>query len=229
MASRRMFALSVIDTDSFLEMPLTAQALYFHLGMRADDDGFVSSPKRILKLTSCAEDDLRVLIAKGYAIPFESGVLVINHWKLNNKIQKDRYHATLYKEEMKRLQVDETGMYTECIQDVSKTDTQVRLGKDSIDKDSIDTAAAASDPVSKEKEVRHKHGEYKHVLLTEKQYADLIADYGESRTAAAIRKVDEYCESHGKTYKNYYLVIRDWGIDKKGQVQQDDGMLDGIL
>lgn len=90
-------------------------------------------------------------------------------------------------------------------------------------------AAADSSVQEKGKEVRHKYGEYKHVLLTDKQYARLIADFGEALTSAAIQKVDVYCEKSGKTYKNYNLVIRDWGIKEKAQAQQDDGMLDGIL
>ncbi len=84
MANRRMFSLDVVDTDKFLEMPLSTQALYFHFGMRADDDGFVSSPKRIIKSLCCNEDDLKLLIAKGYLIPFESGVVVISDWNINN-------------------------------------------------------------------------------------------------------------------------------------------------
>ena len=91
MANRRMFSLSVIDTDKFLDMPVSSQLLYFHLGMRADDDGFVSSPKRIARTTNCGDDDLRILTTKGYIIPFESGVVVIRHWRQNNQLRSDRY------------------------------------------------------------------------------------------------------------------------------------------
>lgn len=138
MAKRRMFSKDVIDTDNFLEMPATTQVLYFHLSMRADDDGFVSNPKRILRLTGCSEDDLKILYAKKFIIPFESGVCVIRHWKIHNYIQKDRYNKTIYHDELDKLTVLENGMYervdTECIQNVSKMDTQVRLGKDSLGK-----------------------------------------------------------------------------------------------
>ena len=133
-----MFSKDVIDTDNFLEMPATTQVLYFHLSMRADDDGFVSNPKRILRLTGCSEDDLKILYAKKFIIPFESGVCVIRHWKIHNYIQKDRYNKTIYHDELDKLTVLENGMYemvdTECIQDVSISDTQVRLGKDSLGK-----------------------------------------------------------------------------------------------
>ena len=105
MANRRMFSLDVIDTDVFLEMPLTTQALYFQLGMRADDDGFVSSPKRVLKMLDCKPDDLRILISRGYVIVFETGVIVITDWKANNLIKTDRYKKTRYQEEFKQLEL----------------------------------------------------------------------------------------------------------------------------
>ena len=141
MAERRMFAKSIIDSDAFLDMPLSTQALYFHLSMRADDDGFVNNPKKIQRMVGCADDDIKLLIAKNFLIPFESGVVVIKHWKIHNYIQKDRYKETLYQQEKAMLIENNSSGYsldTKCIQDVSKLDTQVRLGKDSIelDKDS---------------------------------------------------------------------------------------------
>lgn len=140
MANRRMFSLDVIDTDKFMEMPLTAQALYFHLGMRADDDGFISSPRNIMKLVECKKDDMNVLIARGFVIPFESGIMVIRHWKQHNYIPIDRYKKTQYVEENNRLSLV-SNVYmldTECIQDVSKINTQDRISKDRIDKDKLD-------------------------------------------------------------------------------------------
>ena len=144
MAQRRMFSLKVIDTDSFLDMSPTAQLLYFHLAMRADDDGFVASPKKIARMVSPAEDDLKILAAKQFIIPFRSGVIVIRHWKENNYIQNDRKHDTIYKEEMAQLQEDSNGVYsldTKWIQNGYKMDTEVRLGKDRIGKDRIHTLA----------------------------------------------------------------------------------------
>ena len=137
MAQRRMFSLKVIDTDMFLDMSPTAQLLYFHLAMRADDDGFVASPKRIAQMVSPAADDLKILAAKQFIIPFRTGVIVIRHWRENNYIQNDRKHDTIYKEEMAQLQQDANGVYlldTKCIQNVSKMDTEVRLGKVRIGK-----------------------------------------------------------------------------------------------
>src|SRR3990167_8154036 len=133
MAQRRMFSLQIVDTDAFLEMPLSSQALYFHLSMRADDDGFVSNPKKIMRMLGSQDDELRVLIAKRFIIPFESGICVIKHWKIHNYIQNDRYNETKYLEEKDKLLLKDNGSYTEknkeCIQDVSSMDTQVRLGK----------------------------------------------------------------------------------------------------
>ena len=162
MAERRMFAKTIIDSDAFLDMPLSTQALYFHLSMRADDDGFINNPRKIQRMTGASDDDLRLLNAKKFIIPFDSGVVVIKHWKIHNYIQSDRYKETVYKEEKAQLRLKENNAYTldtECIQDVSnmdtkriqdvsitdtdsiqdvsKADTQVRLGKNRIDKNSI--------------------------------------------------------------------------------------------
>lgn len=138
-----MFSKSVIDSDMFLDMPLSAQALYFHLSMRADDDGFVNNPKKIQRMIGASDDDCKILIAKKFIIPFESGIVVIRHWKIHNYIQKDRYKETVYLDEKSQIATDRTGAYVsepcpECIQPVSKLDTQVRLGKDSIGKDRLE-------------------------------------------------------------------------------------------
>lgn len=130
MAERRMFAKTVIDSDAFLDMPMSAQALYFHMAMRADDDGFLNNPKKIQRIVGASDDDAKILLAKRFIISFESGVIVIKHWKIHNYIQKDRYKPTVYQEEMAKLTIKDNGVYTECIQN---GDT----GKDSIGKLSI--------------------------------------------------------------------------------------------
>ena len=142
MAERRMFAKTIIDSDAFLDMPMSAQALYFHLSMRADDDGFINNPKRIQRMIGANDDDLRVLIAKAFVILFESGVVVIKHWKIHNYIQTDRYKETPYLEEKGQLNIKKNKAYslkdspmdTDCIHNGYALDTQVRLGKDSIGK-----------------------------------------------------------------------------------------------
>lgn len=127
MAERRMFAKTIIDSDAFLDMPLSAQALYFHLSMRADDDGFINNPKKIQRMVGASDDDCKLLIMKRFIITFESGVIVIKHWKIHNYIQKDRYKPTIYQEEKATLSTKDNKAYTECIQDVYKVETQDRL------------------------------------------------------------------------------------------------------
>ena len=141
MAERRMFAKTVIDSDAFLDMPMSTQALYFHLAMRADDDGFINNSKRIQRMIGASDDDFKVLIAKQFIIPFETGVIVIKHWKMHNYIQKDRYKPTIYETEKQALSLDKKGIYTrsdtECIQDVYSSDTQDRLGEDRLGEDRL--------------------------------------------------------------------------------------------
>lgn len=141
MAERRMFAKTIIDSDAFLDMPLSTQALYFHLSMRADDEGFVNNPKKIQRMTGASDDDVKLLIAKRFVIPFENGVCVIKHWLIHNYIQKDRFKPTVYKDERASLVVKQNKSYslvdTDCIQDVSSMETQVRLGKSRIGKVSL--------------------------------------------------------------------------------------------
>ena len=117
MRNKRMFSIDVVDTDKFLDMPTSTQALYFHLGMRADDDGFVTSPKKILAISGCNNDDLSLLIAKNFIIPFESGVIVITDWKTNNYLRGDRYAATRCIEEKKSL-VEINGKYQSSLDGV---------------------------------------------------------------------------------------------------------------
>ena len=141
MAERRMFAKTIIDSDAFLELPISSQALYFHLAMRADDDGFINKPRAIMNMLGVKDDDMKLLITKKFVISFDSGVMVIKHWRIHNYLQKDRYTETKYKFEKASLYLDENKAYstspqepvytldTECIQPVSTLDTQVRLGK----------------------------------------------------------------------------------------------------
>ena len=112
MAERRMFAKTIIDSDAFIDMPLSTQALYFHLSMRADDDGFINNPKKIQRMIGASDDDLKMLIAKRFIIPFDSGIVVIKHWKIHNYIRGDRKKETVYPEEMALLTEKENGAYT---------------------------------------------------------------------------------------------------------------------
>lgn len=149
MAVKRMFNLTIVDTDKFLEMPISARLLYYELGMRADDDGFVGNFKKILAFTGLKENDLKILINKDFIIPFESGVILIKHWRLNNNLQKDRIKPTIYQEEFNKIKKNDSGvyeLYTACIQNVSNLDTtcihsidKYSIVENSIDKYSINT------------------------------------------------------------------------------------------
>jgi hypothetical protein len=149
MAERRMFAKTIIDSDAFLDMPVTARLLYYDLAMRADDDGFVNSPKKIMRMIGASQDDLSILCLRKFLIPFESGVVVIKHWRIHNYIQSDRYKPTPYQAEKAKLEIEENKSYRylgavvdgEWIQPVSTSDTQVRLGKDRLDKDRLESSA----------------------------------------------------------------------------------------
>ena len=144
MAKKRMFSLQIVDTDAFLDMPLSTQALYFHLSMRADDDGFVDNYKKIMKVIGAQDDDLKILFTKRFILGFESGIIVIKHWRINNYIQKDRYTKTVYLEEKKLILAKENNSYTECIRN---GDTgKVRLGKVRLDKVRSDKASIAGKP-----------------------------------------------------------------------------------
>lgn len=150
MAERRMFSKTIIDSDAFLDMPLSTQVLYFHLSMRADDDGFINNPKKIQRMVGCNQDDITLLIAKRFVIPFESGVCVIKHWRIHNYIRTDRYKETPYQEEKSQLILKDNNSYTLSnevntvgipsgipggVQHEHQCETQVRLGKDRLGKD----------------------------------------------------------------------------------------------
>ena len=139
MANRRMFSLKVVDTDAFLDMPQSSQLLYYSLAMRADDDGFISNPKKIMRMLGSQDDDFKVLIGKKFIIPFESGVCVIKHWLIHNLIRGDRYAPTQWVREKEKLEIEEkTNKYSlksNVIPNGNQVLPQVRLGKDSIGKD----------------------------------------------------------------------------------------------
>ena len=195
MASKRMFSLDIVDSDAFVSMPLSTQALYFHLSMRADDDGFVKNPKRIQRDIGSNDDDMKVLIAKRFILPFDSGIVVIKHWKINNTIRADRYKPTTYLEEKATLTVKENGAYTEAkkvgIPLGIPNDNQVgdswlpqySIGKSSIDKVSLvegsvvdgDTAAT-----TEENQLKQLNGPLGQgvVWLSDNQIASLLDEIG---------------------------------------------------
>ena len=154
MASKRMFAKTVIDSDQFLDMPVTARLLYYDLAMRADDDGFVNSPKKIMRIVGASPDDLSILALKKFIIPFESGVVVIRHWKIHNYIRGDTYQSTQCIDEKAQLMLDENKAYSLCVGDpstVRQLPVDGSVTQDSIGKDSIDIDLLKKESIKKEK------------------------------------------------------------------------------
>lgn len=140
MAERRMFAKTIVLSDAFLDMPLSARCLYFTLGMFADDDGFVNSPKGIMRQAGCSEDDMKVLLAKKFLLAFDSGVIVIKHWRINNYLRNDRYMPTKYIDEKAMLSEDENNAYTLSKPVGIPSNGIPSIGKDSIGKDRLDSS-----------------------------------------------------------------------------------------
>lgn len=148
MSKKRMFSFDLIDTDSFLDLPVTAQNLYFHSNMRADDDGFVSNIKRIMTICKANVDDLKILITKGFFLSFPDGIVVIRHWRLNNYIRKDRYVPTLHKDKKKELLLDSTGTYSFGIPTVDQMTTN---GRPSIEENRIvESSSNSKEEINKE-------------------------------------------------------------------------------
>jgi len=211
MAERRMFAKTIIDSDAFLDMPLSTQALYFHLSMRADDDGFINNPKKICRMVGSNDDEMKVLFAKKFIIGFESGVIVIKHWKIHNYIQKDRYKPTIYAEDKASLAVKDNGSYTTDIQDVYTMDTEcihdgdtgkVRLGK-------------------VRKEFTFSLSKTMLLSSTSKEYKSKLEEYiKQSGKSMSYKDFFEVCEMKGYKYKNFKLAYDKWNKEDKQPIQQ---------
>lgn len=224
-----MFAKTIIDSDLFLDMPSSTQCLYFHLSMRADDDGFINNPRKIQRMVGSGDDDLKLLIAKNFIIPFESGVVVIKHWKIHNYIQKDRYKETLYKDEKLRLSTgknkeyilgipNDNNMDTKCIHDVSNSETQVRLGKDSIDKNSIPTEEKNVSKYiddSSNKNISYMSKLYQeNIGMANGIVAEWLIEISEIIDVPLFKRALEICTERGNTTLGYLKgIIKKW-LDK---------------
>lgn len=247
MAEKRMFTMKIIDSDAFLDMPLSTQALYFHLSMRADDDGFVNNPKKIQRIVGASEDDLKLLILKRFVLFFENGVIVIKHWWMHNTLKRDRYKPTQYQEELMKLDIKPNKSYTEkqmepeCLQSGSEVAPQYSVDKCSVDKcsvgEDIEPPAALPTPSDADekgkKSVRHKYGEYKNVLLTDDDLAKLKNEFPDWEKR--IERLSSYIAQSGKSYKNHLATIRNWAKrdqekeqTKRGSQGYDDNDLDFI-
>ncbi|ELT8920275.1 DNA replication protein [Enterococcus faecalis] len=210
-----MFAKTIIDSDAFLDMPLSTQSLYFHLSMRADDDGFINNPKKIQRMVGCGDDDLKLLMAKRFILVFDSGVIVIKHWKIHNYIRNDRYKPTLYQEEKAELAEKNSKAYTfktEVIESENhlgipddnrmgyQMDTQVRLGKDRLGKDKKKNSVEPSSTMPE---------------LFEKVWKTYPKKTNKKKAREQFLKkfkTEEDLEPFKKGYKDYlaYIKLNDW-------------------
>ena len=224
MARRRMFSQAIIDSDAFLDMPVTSQLLYFHLSMRADDDGFINKPKSIMRSCGGSDDDMKILISKKFIIPFESGIVVIKHWKIHNLIAKDRYTETNYKEEKSLLMLDDKNAYTFCIQDVNKVETQASIGKVSQGKSRVvevsgneDTENKGNDDENVDNSVDNSTFELMGgslgmgvILLTEEQRDALLDKLGIDAFNHYIAKLADFIIRKKAKVSNHYNTILKW-------------------
>lgn len=198
-----MFSDKVIKTDAFMEMPSSAKLLYFYLMIEADDDGFVSNPKTIIRMLGANEDDLKVLLGKRFVLNFDSGVCVIKHWRIHNLIRADRYTETQWVEEKSLLVIDKnTGKYslaTTGIPNGNQVATQVRLGK--VREVKVNTNKKC-------------YGEFENVFLTDEEKQKLKSRYGTITTKNLVEELSTYIKSTGKRYKNHYATLLAWAKRK---------------
>ena len=215
MAERRMIAKTIIDSDLFLDMPMSTQCLYFHLNMRADDDGFINNPKKIQRMIGCNDDDIKLLIAKNFIIPFESGVVVIKHWKIHNYIRMDRYKETLYKEEKSQLVTDKSKEYIlgrpDDIPLVDQRLTQDRLGKDRLGKDNIPIEEECVNEYVSEKLSSMSKLYQKNIGMANGIVGEWLIDMSNQIDIDLFKKALEICTEKGKLNFGYLKgIIKNW-------------------
>ena len=226
MAERRMFTKKITESDAFLDMPSSTQMLYFHFSMNADDDGFVNNPKKIQKMCGASDDDFKLLIAKSFIILFDSGIIVIKHWKMHNYIQADRYRPTDYVEEKSMLGIKSNKAYT---LEVSKMDTECiqngYIGKDSIGKVSIDKNSIDKD--SKGESVRGEKAKrfYPPTLDEVKQYCE-----ERKNNIDPMAFIDFYSSKGwmiGKNrMKDWKAAVRTWERKRKEESKTESSVYD---
>lgn len=227
-----MFAKTIIDSDAFLDMPASARLLYYDLSMRADDDGFVNAPRKIIRMTGASIDDMNVLVLKKFIIPFESGIVVIKHWKIHNYIRKDMYKPTKYIEEKSTLYLDENNAYKQvchepvtnplqlCNEPVTNPSTQDRLGKDRLGKDSIYNI-----PQKIENEASKKsYGLYNNILISDNELETLKNDYPND-WKDRIEEVSIWYHSKNRICHNGSEKVRSWKLSKQHYKQYEPDLM----
>ena len=219
MAERRMMSKKIIHSDAFLDMPATSQNLYFHLLLEADDEGFVNSPKRIQRTVGASDGDAQMLLAKKFIFSFESGVVVIKHWRIHNYIQNDRFKATTYVDERNRLSIDKNDGYkldTNCTPSIGKESiVEVSLGEESVDAE-LDEPFSFS--LSKDTHFDNLSKEYRNRLKIEIEALGMGLPY--ETFVEALQTKSSY------KYKNFLLVYKNWAKkDNSNRPTKYDGMV----
>ncbi len=223
MAERRMFAKAIIDSDAFLDMPLSTQALYFHLSMRADDEGFVGNPKKIQRMIGASDDDCRILTSKRFILTFQSGIIVIKHWRIHNYIRGDRAHETTYLEEKSMLTTDKKGSYTEKEPDKCQssgrylsgkchTEISIESGKDNI-----------KERMNEDKEIRNYNAR--------ETYQSIMDDMClESSVKPAMWEFIKHCQLNGKTLTNDKLtnILVEMDLQNLSPEEKSKVLLDAV-
>lgn len=254
--ARRMFSTEIVSSDAFLNMPVSARELYFQLGMYADDDGFVN-PLRIIRMVGASQDDLQIILAKRFVLPFESGVVVIKHWKINNYLRPDRYHETKYLEEKNALEIKENRAYTEKnkpmdtigIPKINQMDT---IGTPSIDKNRLDKNNILDTNVSNKTQASGKSKTFGNPSLNQglelleelypkftnrqlNRYAlnRLIKAKGSERVFKAIRYAKEIKKKeYAPQISNYLMLEKKWDqledFARRQQPTKNSGFSEGF-
>ena len=216
-----MFNIDIVGSDAFLDMAHESQALYLQLSMRADDDGFIGNPKTVVRIAGVSNAAFEELLQKRFILQFQSGVVVVKHWKINNEIKKDRYAPTVYTDEFQMLSTKENEAYTERSlnvstldterrQDVSTLDTQYSIDKNSKDKDSIVLC-------------KHAHGFFSNVFLTDEEMQKLSSEI--PNLDDYIERLSNYLANNKKEYKSHCATIRNWyrrDVDKTAPSTTDE-------
>ena len=215
MAQKRMFAMTIVDSDAFLDMPLSAQALYFHLNMRADDDGFVGNPKKVMRTIGAADDDLKLLIAKRFLITFESGVIVIKHWRIHNTLSAGRYHETSYVSEKDMLKLKRNNAYT--LNDGEEIDDEklIEMGKRQVDEQKTNKRRTLDEQKTNSEIDKNKIREDKDNIYTP------LTPQGEwnGENHTNVQNFDHLVETEMNEVKNTRLLetVKEWLMYKDGR------------
>lgn len=232
-----MFTKKIIDSDAFLEMPCSAQALYFHLCMRADDDGFVNNTQKIKRVCGASGDDLKLLLAKRFILAFDNGIIVIKHWRMHNLLRKDRYAPTQYIEEMDKLMLKPDGSYTEKTEEIpmattwqptgNQLATQYSIVKGSLVKDSVVEGSIACATTTAATQIIKDWGNGV-IRLTDTEREDLFKKLGADHFKTYINKLASFITGKGASVSNHYGTVLKWYEEDKakGKVKSRYGSFD---